>query len=202
MTRPLPTAPRRSMHVDDELTDGTLIEAARRGSRVAFQTLYERYHTLTYRRVVRLMGESADVDDVVQDVFIQVHKSLHRFDTALPFPNWLYRIIRNVTYSHLRKRPTPVDPHGVAAFGASVDEWDRLSARDRVRILDSALQHVNPDAREAFVLYAVEGQTLQEIADLAECSINTIAARVRRTRERLRDLLERQDLEARAGGAQ
>lgn len=201
MSSSVPSSPGdASMQTDQELSDATLIEAARRGSILAFQSLFERYSKLTYRRVVRLMGENAEVDDVVQDVFIQVHKSLHRFDTRLPFPNWLYRVIRNVTYSHLRKRTAIVDPHDIAAFGASTDDWSRLSARDRVRGLDRALQSVKPEAREAFVLYAVEGLTLQEIADMTDCSINTIAARVRRTRERLRDLLEAQELEARAGG--
>ena len=95
------------------------------------QSLYERYSKLTYRRVVRLMGENAEVDDVVQDVFIQVHKSLHRFDTRLPFPNWLYRVIRNVTYSHLRKRTAIVDPHDIAALFREHRRLEPLGARDR-----------------------------------------------------------------------
>jgi RNA polymerase sigma factor (sigma-70 family) len=100
-------------------------------------------------------------------------------------------VTRNVTIDHLRRqRERPVQLDAIRSLRKTGEFWRKLEARDVLRSLQAALQGVDLEHREAFYLYEVEGRKLREVAELTESSINTVASRVRRTRERLQVLLE------------
>lgn len=176
-----------------QLSDTLLVELSVSGSMAAFAELHRRLSPIVYRRLARLLGGSSEVDDVVQEVFLQLHLSMPRYDATRPLVNWLQRITRNVAFSHLRKRPSALDPLGIEMIGAGPDEWRRLSSRDKLRALDAVLQQLSPDARDNFIMFAIEGMTLAEIADQTGEPLNTIAARVRRARERMMLALRQRD---------
>jgi RNA polymerase sigma-70 factor (ECF subfamily) len=165
------------------------IAAAAMGDMVAFRALYDRYHKRVIAQVGRMIGPGADVDDVVQEVFVQVYRSLGSFEGQSRFSTWLWRLTWNVSANHLRRNRRPMDVYMLRQLHQSPDAWNRLEARDLNRVLHAALEQVGEEAREAFILYEVEGMGLQEIADLTGQSLNTIASRVRRTREKLAALL-------------
>lgn len=167
-----------------------LIEAASSGDRLAFRKLYDHYCDFVVRNVARLIGQSSELEDVVQDVFVQVHRSLDSFRFDCAFTTWLYRVTRNVTISHIRKRPSTVELKDWRALRADNQQWSKLEARDMLRVLNAALENVSVEYREAFLLHEIDGMKLREIAELTGESINTIAARVRRTREKLQSTLE------------
>ena len=173
---------------DDE--EELCIDAAVHGDMAAFRTLYDRHFEFVTRQVGRIMGPGGDLEDVVQEVFVAVYRSLHGYRGDSRFTTWLYRLTYNVTVSHLRKRPRMVELSAWRPLRDSQGAWARLEARDMVRVLYAALDNVAPDHREAFLLHEVEGMRLREIAELTGESINTIAARVRRTRERMQEVLE------------
>ena len=75
-------------------------------------------------------------------------------------------------------------------FACEKELWGKLEARDKLRTLYAALNELPDEYREAFILFEIEGNSLQEIAQMTDTSLNTIASRVRRSRERLRALLE------------
>ncbi|MCB9508313.1 MAG: RNA polymerase sigma factor [Myxococcales bacterium] len=178
--------------------DSSLASRAADGDRRAFRTLYDRHLARVRAQVGRLLGPSgrgadgrpsADVDDVVQDVFVQLYRAVGTYRGDSAFTTWLYRLTWNVTVSHLRRRKTFVDLDALLPLQLSHDEWKRLEARDLMGVLYAALDEVSADARSAFVMFYVEGMTLQEIADLTGAPLNTIAARVRRSRERVASVL-------------
>mgnify|MGYP000247574134 CR=1 FL=1 len=173
--------------VDENL----LITRAQQGDRAAFRQIYELYLRRVISHVGRIMGPGPEVEDVVQNVFIQVHRSLPSFKGDSKFSTWLYRVTWNVTVSYLRKRVPTVDLPALKQFAATEEQWDRIEARDKLRTLHAGIADLSSEYREAFVLFELEGLSLQEIADMKDESINTIASRVRRARERLRVLLER-----------
>ncbi len=174
-------------------SDGVLIAKTVKGDARAFRALYDRHVQMIRTRTRRLMGNGPAVDDVVQEIFIQLHRSLPRFKAGEPFAPWAMRITRNVTYSHLRRRPRAIHLAALQEFGASRSAWGQVSARQRMTILYAALDRVSDEAREVFILHTIEGLTLAEIANLTDTSINTVAARVRRTRALLKKVLERAD---------
>jgi RNA polymerase sigma-70 factor (ECF subfamily) len=169
------------------------IERARAGDMQAFRRLYDRYLPRVARHVTRLIGPDGEVEDVVQNVFVEVYRSLERFRGDSKFSTWLYQVTWNVSMTHLRGQQdvTFVDLTALRQFAAHDEAWSKLRARDKLRTLYAALERLNDDYRESFVLYEIEGMTLREIAEMTDTSINTIASRVRRARDQIRELLER-----------
>jgi RNA polymerase sigma-70 factor (ECF subfamily) len=138
-----------------------------------------------------MLGWGPEVEDVVQEVYLEVYQSLPRFRGEATFGTWLFRVTHNVAVSHLRRRGSrPVDLSPIKVLSEAVHQ-PSLDARDQVRALYAALDQVAPESREAFVLYELEGLTLSAIAEVTGDPLNTVASRVRRTRERLRRMLER-----------
>lgn len=161
--------------------------------RGAFRALYERHQRRVAAQVGRLLGPEADVEGVTQEVFVQLFRALGSFRGESRFTTWLYRLTRNVAIDHLRRQPPAVALADLRGLTADQLAWERLTARERLKHLYAALNSLPLAQREAFVLYELEGQTLQEISDLTGESINTVASRVRRAREHLRGLLEQLD---------
>ena len=86
-----------------------LIERAAADDRAAFRELYNRHRTDVARLVYRMLGGRGDLDDVIQEVFVQVHKSLKDFRGQAKFSTWLHRVTVNVVLMHRRAaRSRPV----------------------------------------------------------------------------------------------
>lgn len=169
------------------------IAAAARGDRAAFRALYDAHVGRVAAQVGRMLGPSGDVEGVVQEVFIEVFRSLPRFRGESRFSTWLYSLTRHVLYAHLRQRTPRIDLVALRQMATPDGPWARLDAREKLKILYTAIEDLSPEHREAFVLYEIEGKALAEIATLTEVPLNTAAARVRRARERLRFVLEQAD---------
>lgn len=166
------------------------VEAAQEGDMEAFRKLYDRFLPYVRRHVGRLLGPGWEVDDVVQEVFVEVYDGLDGFEFRSKFKTWLYRVTRNVAISHMRGQTETVDLGDLQPLRANARTLSKIEARDQVRALYTVLEQCKPESREAFVLHEVEEMKLREIAELTDTSINTIASRVRRTREKLRTFLE------------
>ena len=175
------------------------IAAAAKGDMAAFRVIYDRHFDYVTRNVARLIGGS-ELEDVVQEVFVNIYRSIGTYRGDCAFRTWVYRVARNVTIDHLRARKIQtIELDAWRPLKADTNAWKQLEARDLLRALNAALHNVSPEHREAFFLYEVEGMKLREIAELTGDSINPIAARVRRTRERLQSLLDRKDREGERG---
>lgn len=167
-----------------------LLAACLRGERAAERALFRREYARVNATVYRILGSTRDTDDLVQETFIAVFRALPRFRRESKLSTWIDRIAVRVVFQHIaaRKRiPVPVevvsdveDRHG------PLD--DRAHARAGLRRLYEALGHLKPDARMAFSLYAIDGRSIAEVAQLTETT--TIAAKVRIWRAR-RDIERR-----------
>ncbi len=162
-------------------TDRALAQRfTRNGDEAAFRELYRRHVDRVHRLVARILGPRGDVEDTVQEVFVQVHRSLDRFRGDCRFATWLYRIAVNVTTSALRHalreppEPTLREP--------DADPGERLEAREEVLALYRALDELPERNRVAFVLFELEGMPLEEIAETTGVPLHAAAARLRRAR--------------------
>jgi RNA polymerase sigma-70 factor, ECF subfamily len=171
-------------------TESQWIIRAAKGDMVSFRRLYDRHVDYVTCQVARLMGPGYELEDIVQEIFVQVFRSLATFRHECAFTTWLYRLARNVAIDHLRKRSKTVSLADWRPLKCSSQQWAKLEARDQIRVLYAAMQKFSLENREAFILHEIEGLKLREIEELTGESINTIAARVRRTREQLRGILE------------
>ena len=165
-------------------TDEDLVERARRGDRAAFRALFLAHRTQTSRLLSRLVPHG-DVEDVTQEVFLQVHRSLSAFRGESRFSTWLYRLTFNVARMHLRRQrarpklnlagqdeagqldqPAPETPHH------SAERHERLYALDRL------LSRLSDKKREALILHDFQGVSAEEIAHTLEVPVMTVRTRV------------------------
>ena len=146
-----------------------------------------------YAHLRRIFGPQADVDDLFQQVFVEVLRSLPRFQGRSKVRTWIHRITWNVAYQEMRlryQRPQPValEPeHGVAPAFVE-DEVDR---RRSVEELYVALEALPPKLRRVVVEHDIEGRTLREIADELGQPLQTVASRMKAGRTELAKTLRR-----------
>lgn len=172
----------------DHLPDDQLVRLALRDER-AFEALVTRHAPAVHRLAAVTVGPGA-ADDVVQEVFIALHRGLRAFRGDAALSTWLHRVTLNACYRALRGRatvpfgdtPEPAAPHDPAHAGEQRDLRDRLRA---------ALETLPPDQREAVTLREISGLEYAEIAAVTGVELGTVKSRINRGRAALRDLLTR-----------
>lgn len=170
---------------DDEPLDD-LVVACRRGSREAQQRLYECCHQRVYRLLVRMVGLN-DADDLLQQVFLQVFRTLSQFSGQSRFETWLYRVSVNESLQHLRKQRRR------RCVSLESDFMDRQPDQERdfdhKELMERALARLEPELRSLFLLREVEKQSYAEIAAALQIPEGTVASRLSRARQLLKQYL-------------
>ena len=180
---------------DDE--DAELVRQCLAGDRGAFDELYRRHATTVHGRLTRLLGASSEVEDLMQQVFLETFRSLPRFRGEAAFKTWLHRIAINVALGAMRKRKRhpslTIDPKDLDAV-VSAGLTPEARARER-ELYERTLHHLSklaPKHKIAFVLRHVEQLSLEEIAQMVGARAPAVAQRVRKAE---RELARRMALE-------
>lgn len=173
---------------DTELVAMTLKE------RSSFGFLIERYEAKLRRYINRLgVWTKDDQDDVLQDIFIKVYRSLNDFDTSLSFSSWIYRIAHNEAISWYRKQRVRPEGHALAD---SEEVLTRLVAREatadvefdqsvNAQELSRALTLIDPKYREVLVLRYFEQMEYAEISDILEMPVGSVGTLILRGKKAL-----------------
>lgn len=146
-----------------QILDAITLERARRGEMTAYATIYEQFSGACYNLALRVLGEPATAEDVVQDVFLKMFGSLRGFRGDAPFGAWLKRLTVNATLDVVRthKRFRDGDPEVLLdAMPALAD--DAQSTFDAW----SLLMRLPVRARAVVILHEVEGYTHKELSEL------------------------------------
>jgi RNA polymerase sigma-70 factor, ECF subfamily len=175
--------------------DATLIENTLKGDQGAFAELVRRYQAAVWGTVHRILGNSSENEDVVQEVFLRAFTALRKFDLKYPFGPWVLRIATNYCIDQLRRRK-----------GRKMQLWSELTEFDQqrlmnnlsrdndlepaamegtegyVRVAQALLDGLNPKYRAAFILREVEEKNYDEVA--LALGTSEVAARVRVSRAR------------------
>jgi RNA polymerase sigma factor (sigma-70 family) len=161
----------------------------RGGRTVALATLFERHHARVYGYCLRMTGNRAAAEDLVQDVFMKMLKYKATFKDDSEFVPWMFGIGRNACLAHLRRTAndhlTDVDVDGTpqpeeSHEGPRDDRQDELVRR--------ALLQLPADRREVLVLSRYEYKSYDEIARVLECSVGAVKVRVHRAIKQLREI--------------
>jgi RNA polymerase sigma-70 factor (ECF subfamily) len=174
--------------------DKELILQFQNGNRNAFDKLYGRYGDILYSLIVYQIGNHA-ADDLFQDIVINVQKYLVKFNPDGNFRAWLIKIAINKIHDFRRKEnrmkklfkfnsnhhPDGEDQNDMARFEftEAADASLKYIENETSTILHAAIQKLPEKQREVVNLHYVIGLTFKEIAEVLECSINTISARAR-----------------------
>ncbi len=158
--------------------------AAPRAGTAGFRELYREHFGLVWRVAANRGVRVSALEDVVQEVFIVVHRKLPEFEGRSSLRTWIAAIARRVVADYLKKRGNqPAGDEALepepAAHPAPSEQLERKSA---VALLDALLAKMSPDQREVFVLHELEQMSGAEIAELTSANENTVFTRLRAAR--------------------
>ena len=178
-------------------TEALLIADLCEGDETALAPLIERYKRMVYRLAVQITKNRADADDVMQETFIKVYRSIHTFRKDATFETWLYRIAVNEALNFVKRRDRQREC-AEAEYESSVRQRVQLANDPHAQAEKSELrQHVTAAVnslplkhRTVVILHEFEGLTHAEIASILNCSEGTVRSRLHYARKKLRTLLK------------
>jgi RNA polymerase sigma-70 factor (ECF subfamily) len=188
----------------------SIIERCLNGDQAAWEEIVRQYRRKVFNIAYKFVGRHDQAEDLTQDIFLKLYKSLDTFDRRANFQTWLISVSRNLCIDHYRsvrkERETisrDVDPSDLATVAPDPAADSRLEHRDRVRLLRIALDRLAPTLRTAVMLRDIQELTYQEIADRLQLPEGTVKSRINRGRTELarqiQKLRDQQDAVPRTG---
>lgn len=174
--------------------DVLLVDRCLTGEPAATRELFRRHKSRVHACLYRVLGSNRDMDDLLQEAFLQVFQSLRGWRAEASLATWIDRVSVRVAYRYLSQRGRrvqteilddddiiPIDEIGVAPARGE----RRQLARDGVKRLYEVLDELSPAARLAFTLHEIDGRTISETAELVGSSVTATKLRVWRARKRI-----------------
>ncbi|HQN47139.1 MAG TPA: RNA polymerase sigma factor RpoE [Rugosibacter sp.] len=190
----------------DRETDRLLVERVQAGDKQAFGLLVTKYQRKLARLVSRMVRDSAEVEDIVQDSFIRAYRALPSFRNESAFYTWLYRIGVNtaknwlVTHGRRAQLTSATDDDESEIYTEpellrNYETPERLLMTKQIgQTVNSVVESLPEELRTALTLREIEGLSYEEIADVMDCPIGTVRSRIFRARDaialKLRPLLD------------
>jgi RNA polymerase sigma-70 factor (ECF subfamily) len=185
------------------LDDASLVAEYLAGQARAFDALVDRYQTRLLNFIYRTVGDRERSEDLVQEVFIRVHRHLARFDRNKKFSTWIYTIASNLAKNELRNRSR----NPIVLFQTMTSGWeeeerplefedptarpDDLFRKRHVRqLVEETVAQLPQHHREVFVLRELEGRSYEEIAEITHCNLGTVKSRLNRARSSFAEIIE------------
>lgn len=182
-----------------------LIERCLRGDQQAWEQIVRLHWRKVFNVAYKFVGTHDAAEDLTQDVFLKIFKSLDTFDRRANFQTWLISVSRNLCIDHYRsvrkERETidrAVDPGDLTPVSTEISPYAQLEHRDRVMLLREAMSKLPDTLREAVLLRDIREWSYQEIADHLALPEGTVKSRINRGRtelarqiKRLKDQYER-----------
>jgi RNA polymerase sigma-70 factor (ECF subfamily) len=187
--------------LSDAASDEALLAAYAAGDARAFAELYERHERPVYRYFLRQGASAAQADDLLQETWLAVVRHAAGFEPRAKFTTWLYTIARSKLVDHWRGRDDALsldeaanDPDGAAVLEIDAGEAHRpdvqAMSREQARAFVEAVEQLPLAQREAFLLQAEGGLSLEEIAAVTGAGHETVKSRLRYAMTKLRAAME------------
>ena len=179
-----------------------LIQQLRAGDELAFKSLVENYQDLVYNTAMGVVQNSEDAEDVAQEVFIQVFRSIDQFKGDARLSTWIYRITTTKALDHIRSRKRKKRFAFITSLFGANDELIHepvdfqhpgvaLDRKEQAALLFRMIEQLPDNQKVAFTLHKTEELSYQEIADVMQLSVSAVESLLFRARQNLRKLLEK-----------
>jgi RNA polymerase sigma-70 factor, ECF subfamily len=186
-----------------ELDDSELVTLCQNGDQQAFRELIGRYQTRVFNLCYRILGNPDEAEEIAQEVFVKLFKSIGSFRGESKFSTWLYRVTHNVCINqinYLKRRhyfenrsldldPKDDSPAPQYASNAPDGEQD-LIATELGAAIEEKLGMLAPEMREVIIMRDIEGLSYEEVAQALNVKIGTVKSRLHRGRNELQELLK------------
>lgn len=162
-----------------------LIRLAKAGDHEAFMKLLSMHDRQLMSVVYRFSGNSCDREDLYQDIFLHVFKSIKSYHFKASFKTWLYRVALNRCCTFLRRKPNEV-PLAEVPGGFRMD----FETRARLSAIHKALSRLRGPQRISFHLFYIEDWAIDDIAEVLDCKPGTVKAHLQRARNKVKSAWE------------
>lgn len=185
-----------------ERTEALLIADLCEGDETALAPLVEKYKRMVYRLAMQITKNHADADDVMQETFIKVYRSIRTFRKDAAFETWLYRIAVNEALNFVKRRErqrestletaSESEYEAMTRYRAQIDHDPHVHAEkaELRHHVTEAVNNLSLKHRTVVILHEFEGLTHAEIASILHCSEGTVRSRLHYARKKLRTLLK------------
>jgi RNA polymerase sigma-70 factor (ECF subfamily) len=175
-----------------------LIASCLGGDQVAWEEIVRQHRRKVFNIAYKFTGRHDEAEDLTQDIFLKIFKSLHTFDRRANFQTWLVSVSRNLCIDHYRsvrkERETidrDVDAGELTPAAPGQSAYQALEQRDRVELLRKAMAELPPSLRTAVMLRDIQELSYQEIADHLQLPEGTVKSRINRGRTELARQVQR-----------
>jgi RNA polymerase sigma-70 factor (ECF subfamily) len=171
-----------------------LVARAQAGDGSAFEQLILDHSARVYRLLVRMLGSTADAEEVAQETFLKAWRALPRFRAEAQFSTWLHRIAVNEANRRLaresRRYTVPIDDAALQIPDLSKGPAARAESAELEAFLEICVRELPPDYRAAVILRDIEGMTNEEAAELLALELANFKSRLHRGRMAIRRRVE------------
>lgn len=179
-----------------------LIQQLRAGDELAFKSLVANYQDMVYNTALGIVQNSEDAEDVAQEVFIQVYRSIDQFKGDARLSTWIYRITTTKALDHIRSRRRKKRFAFITSLFGPNDELVHepvdfqhpgvaLDRKEQAALLFRMIEQLPENQKVAFTLHKTEDLSYQEIAEVMKLSVSAVESLLFRARQNLRKLLEK-----------
>ncbi len=182
------------MVLNNELSDEQIVSMAQNGNTEAFEVIVHRYQGRLLRYGRRILFNHADLEDLVQEVFIKTYRNLRSFDTSRKFSSWIYRIAHNEFVNHGKKLTRQlIDYFDLEVFlphaTAPADIEKNFDEEQTREIVEKSLSQLDEKYREPLILYYYESLDYKEIAEVLKIPVSTVGIRIMRAKQLMKTYL-------------
>ena len=179
----------------DHQQDNNYISKVLEGNRNAYAYLVDKYKTMVYSLALRLVKDREEAEEISQDAFVKAYQSLASFKGKAKFSSWLYRIVYNTAISKLRQQPAgrvSLDESNITdnLYTESKQNYETLSAGERKKYLEKALDSLDRDEKMFIILYYYEERDLDDIASIAGLTKTNTKVKLFRARKKMLTVLQ------------
>jgi len=166
-----------------------LINQCLAGKRSAQASLYQQYASGMYNVCVRMVGDRALAEDILQEAFVDVFKNLRSFNGDSTIGAWIKRIVVNNCITHLRKRKMQISEIEEATHVQDEEQEEDDYSGINVQKIKDALRKLPQGYKVIFSLYALEGYDHEEISEILGVSVSTSKSQYHRAKKKIRALI-------------
>ncbi len=165
------------------------IQCVKAGDTTAFSYIVSAYQRMVFNIILRIVNNREDAEDITQEVFVKVFKSLHTFKEESEFSTWLYRIAYNTTLSEVRKRKivhsSIEDDLSNVRDGVLSEDIDGISTEEKVRYLELAMKSLPADEALIITMFYLNDQTIEQIGRITNLTQANVKVKLHRIRKKL-----------------
>ncbi len=176
--------------------DNEIVRSSLEGDRQAFEEIVNRYRGMVARTIKGMLGDAIYAEDVGQEVFIRLYRSLADFRGDSRLSTYIQRIAVNLTLNELKRRKRFLSlfsrKENPEMQNMEISGQDYMERKEAEEIVHTALKKLNPDFRLVVTMRMLQGYSTKDTAEILDLPVGTVLSRLARAQEQLKEILKKQ----------